>query len=260
MKLSIREAAQKMKVETHVLRFWEEELGLLIPRNEMGHRYYGENELLLLKDVQKLKEKGFSLRAVKILLPETELVNQLDDFGLEILKEELEKRFREDEEAENTPKIVVQPIHNIKEEPVVDEGSSDVQQTDSVKRAENQEDSSLDVKPGTAADSSGLLSGEVNVTQFMEIIGRLFDSVLEKNNRLLFQCLEENNKRTLEMQQKLSEGILKEMDYRLRMQEEQQEQYFKNMDEAIKSYQTGGKQVAAALAPGKKRGLFGRRG
>ena len=93
MKLSIREAAQKMKVETHVLRFWEEELGLLIPRNEMGHRYYGESELLLLRDVQKLKEKGFSLRAVKILLPETELVNQLDDFGLEILKEELEKRF-----------------------------------------------------------------------------------------------------------------------------------------------------------------------
>lgn len=249
MKLSIRDAAQKMKVETHVLRFWEEELGLLIPRNEMGHRYYGENELMLLGDVQKLKEKGFSLRAIKILLPETELVNQLDDFGLEILKEELEKRFREDEEAQDAPKIVVQPIHNIKEPSGEDAADQDMRQEDSV----------TDVKTGEAQDSDAL-PGAVNVTQFMDIMSKLFDNILEKNNRLLLKCLEENNKQTIEMQQKLSEGILKEMDYRLRMQEEQQEQYFKNMDEAIKSYQAGGKQAAAALAPAKKRGLFGRRG
>lgn len=252
MKLSIREAAQKMKVETHVLRFWEEELGLLIPRNEMGHRYYGENELSLLGDIQKLKEKGFSLRAIKILLPETELVNQLDDFGLDILKEELEKRFHEEEEAENSPKIVVQPIHNIKtssEEKPVKPVNRETAQVDAAKKTEG-----TDVKAETTELS------DTNITQFMDIIGRMFDNILEKNNSLLLKCLEENNKQTLEMQQKLSEGILKEMDYRLRMQEEQQEQYFKNMDEAIKNWQTGGKQAAAALAPGKKRGLFGRRG
>ena len=36
----ISDASRKVDVEAHVLRYWEEELELAIPRNEMGHRYY----------------------------------------------------------------------------------------------------------------------------------------------------------------------------------------------------------------------------
>ena len=36
----ISDASKKVDVEAHVLRYWEDELGLEIPRNEMGHRYY----------------------------------------------------------------------------------------------------------------------------------------------------------------------------------------------------------------------------
>ena len=36
----ISDAAAMAGVESHVLRYWEEELDLTIPRNEMGHRYY----------------------------------------------------------------------------------------------------------------------------------------------------------------------------------------------------------------------------
>ncbi len=36
----ISDASRKVDVEAHVLRYWEEELELGIPRNEMGHRYY----------------------------------------------------------------------------------------------------------------------------------------------------------------------------------------------------------------------------
>ena len=39
---TISEAAKKLHVGSHVLRFWEEELHLNIPRNEMGHRVYSE--------------------------------------------------------------------------------------------------------------------------------------------------------------------------------------------------------------------------
>ena len=38
----ISDAANIVNVESHVLRYWEEELELAIPRNEMGHRYYME--------------------------------------------------------------------------------------------------------------------------------------------------------------------------------------------------------------------------
>ena len=42
---TISEAAKKLHVGSHVLRFWEEELHLNIPRNEMGHRVYSEKEM-----------------------------------------------------------------------------------------------------------------------------------------------------------------------------------------------------------------------
>ena len=44
----ISEASAMTGLEAHVLRYWEEELGLLIPRNELGHRYYTEEHLNIL--------------------------------------------------------------------------------------------------------------------------------------------------------------------------------------------------------------------
>ena len=62
----ISDAAKKVSVEPHVLRYWEEELDLRIPRNEMGHRYYREKDIEMLKMVKQLKDKGFQLKAIKM--------------------------------------------------------------------------------------------------------------------------------------------------------------------------------------------------
>ena len=43
--LLISDAAKQVKVESHVLRYWEEELHLPIKRNELGHRYYTKEEM-----------------------------------------------------------------------------------------------------------------------------------------------------------------------------------------------------------------------
>ena len=51
----ISDAAKQVQVESHVLRYWEEELELPIARNEMGHRYYTEDDIQLLKHIKKLK-------------------------------------------------------------------------------------------------------------------------------------------------------------------------------------------------------------
>ena len=45
VRFMISEAAKKVHVESHVLRYWEEELGLSIGRTEMGHRYYTEDDI-----------------------------------------------------------------------------------------------------------------------------------------------------------------------------------------------------------------------
>lgn len=66
----ISEASQKTGLEPHVLRYWEEELGLVIERNELGHRYYSGEQLDLLCRVKELKQKGFQLKAIKAELLE----------------------------------------------------------------------------------------------------------------------------------------------------------------------------------------------
>lgn len=61
----ISDAAKLVDVEAHVLRYWEEELDIEIPRNEMGHRYYTERLITLFKAIKELKEQGFLLKAIK---------------------------------------------------------------------------------------------------------------------------------------------------------------------------------------------------
>ena len=66
----ISEAAKRVNVETHVLRYWEEELDLTIGRTEMGHRYYTEEDLQLFNCIKELKEQGMLLKDLKTLIPD----------------------------------------------------------------------------------------------------------------------------------------------------------------------------------------------
>ena len=85
----ISDASKMLEVENHVLRYWEEELDLPIPRNELGHRYYRESEMKLLRSVKDLKEQGFQLKAIKKLLPDLERVEGMDPKILYRLREDL---------------------------------------------------------------------------------------------------------------------------------------------------------------------------
>ena len=66
----ISEAAKRVNVETHVLRYWEEELELCIGRTEMGHRYYTEEDIQLFCCIKELKEQGLQLKELKSLIPD----------------------------------------------------------------------------------------------------------------------------------------------------------------------------------------------
>jgi DNA-binding transcriptional MerR regulator len=69
VRFMISEAAKQVHVEAHVLRYWEEELGLKIGRTEMGHRYYTEDDIQLFCCIKKLKNEGMLLRDLKPLIP-----------------------------------------------------------------------------------------------------------------------------------------------------------------------------------------------
>lgn len=66
---TISEAAKLMNVEPHVLRYWEDELCLNIPRNSMGHRIYTDDDIKTFKSIQHLKANHISLKDIKEQLP-----------------------------------------------------------------------------------------------------------------------------------------------------------------------------------------------
>lgn len=68
VRFMISEAAKKVKVESHVLRYWEEELDLEIGRTEMGHRYYTKDDIQLFRCIKKLKDEGMLLKDLKPLV------------------------------------------------------------------------------------------------------------------------------------------------------------------------------------------------
>ena len=65
---SISEAGKLVGVESHVLRYWEDELQLEIPRNGKSHRYYTELHIRLFQKIKELKEKGYQLKAIEQVL------------------------------------------------------------------------------------------------------------------------------------------------------------------------------------------------
>lgn len=68
----ISEAAKQAGVESHVLRYWEEELKLPIARNKMGHRYYTKQDIQIFLAIKELKKRGFQLKMIRELIPKLE--------------------------------------------------------------------------------------------------------------------------------------------------------------------------------------------
>lgn len=66
----ISDAAKMVEVETHVLRYWEEELNIPITRNEQGHRLYSEENISQFCKIKHWKEQGLQLKAIRLMLNE----------------------------------------------------------------------------------------------------------------------------------------------------------------------------------------------
>lgn len=203
----ISEASKRVEVESHVLRYWEDELELPIPRNEMGHRYYKDSDIELLKTVKQLKDQGFQLKAIKMLLPN---LNNLDDMDAQTmlrLKDELNGKviemFDEEKESDNA------------------DGTSLI--TDDEKQEMKEQPN----------DKMG---------QFKAIMNHIILSALKENNTVL----------TDEISLNVTDGVIKEMNYLMRLQEEKEEERFKKFDATLRDYQKS-RSMAAAAMEGKTR-------
>lgn len=104
---SISEAAEIIGYAPHVLRYYEKEFNIDIPRKNSNHRYYTYKEIELLQYIKDLKDKGFNNKQINLIVnsPEEvishepgydltvqELDLEIDDIGMEISKV-IEDRF-----------------------------------------------------------------------------------------------------------------------------------------------------------------------
>lgn len=191
----ISEASKKTGTEAHVLRYWEEELALKIPRNELGHRYYTESHIQLFEEIRDLKNRGYQLRAIKDLLSNNELV-------------------KPSENPAATTEVAAPPVSE----------------------EENQ------------------IIQAAKMGQFQSIMTNIMAEALARNNQALSQ----------EVSAQVGDKLVKEMNYVLREREEQEEERFKRLDEALRTVQKNNKvraEAAAAKAPVvklKKKRRFGK--
>jgi len=212
----ISEASKLVGVEAHVLRYWEEQLELPIKRNEMGHRYYIEEDIRLMQSIRQVMEKGMQLRAVKMLLPG--LMKNQEATWTELVGETIEMCPQEDMPA--TERL---PVIRQEQEVASEEGALPTR----VSRAELTEE-----------------ARENRMLQFQEIMMNLIGQALRQNNPELAAATSE------QVTDKVSEKVIKEMDYLLRMKENQEEERFKKLDETIRNLQKT--RAARSFRKGKK--------
>lgn len=124
--MTIKEAAKQLHVETHVLRYWEDELKLEIKRNAQGHREYDDRDIRLFESVKNMKEEGLMLKDIRNAIirakraRETELqpVHTRIDEDKDSMVERMEKAVAEEDQG--TPTAVEHEISGMDVDKVVD--------------------------------------------------------------------------------------------------------------------------------------------
>lgn len=204
----ISDAAKKVKVEAHVLRYWEEELGLPIKRNELGHRYYTEDDVKRFQEIKDLKERGLQLKAIRMVLKNGKL--DMLPAGEEAAVQETEREKSEEREK---------PEESAKTEESAARGNFPVEEKGVVQA----------IQPAAGALTEE--TREEKSARLQWLLQQTFRETLQENNDYLCR--------------QMKESILKELDYQFRMQEERNEErnaeqlkrdeeHFKRIDELLR--------------------------
>jgi len=205
----ISDASKLVDVEQHTLRYWQDELKLDITRNALGHRMYSEEDISTFKKIKALKDKGFQLKAIKMVLPDLGKIETLDPASLLKLKE-----------ATNQEGL---------------QGEDTMEEEKSIAATEPKDDTTQLVNPT-----------EDKLVQFRSIMKGIMADALKENNIELSDSVSMN----------VTNSVIKEMDYLLRMKEEREEERYKQFDRLLREYQSGKQHSAAAKEKEKKRWKF----
>ncbi|MEG0370010.1 MAG: MerR family transcriptional regulator [Hungatella sp.] len=210
----ISDASKKVDVESHVLRYWEDELALDIPRNDLGHRYYTEVHIRLFHQIKDLKEKGYQLKAIKSAL--NKMTGAMENIVItDIMEEDMTATWKD---------------HAAEESTAIETGLTKVQDRAVVTPISTEK-----------------------LQQFQQIMNHVIGQALEANQENL----------SLGVGEQVTEKVMKELEGLMRINDEKEEERFKQLDETLRTYQKNGKgraEAAATKLPFFKKKKFGRSG
>lgn len=233
----ISDAATMAGVESHVLRYWEDELELTIPRNEMGHRYYTRENIQEFQKIKELKEQGYQLKAIRMILHNGGIIPQ----GMAADGSQISPAAAAQipERAKTAPAISIVPhpsaaaaamAANKQQNPGFAAVTSSAAGAEPASAgtplpSDYAVAASQQTAPATmSAAQHPPLSAEERMSQFRELMSDIVGHAIEQNNEEL----------SLNISQEVKETVLKEMNYLFREQEEAQEDRYKKLDAAIR--------------------------
>lgn len=86
---SISEVSEITGYAPHVLRYYEKEFDIEVPRKDSNHRYYTYKEIELIQYIKDLKDKGFGNKQIKLIINSPQTVFSNEESALEILKNDI---------------------------------------------------------------------------------------------------------------------------------------------------------------------------
>ena len=149
----VTEAEKLTGEKAHVLRYWEDELGMEIHRNSLGHRCYTAQDIQIFLGIRELKKKGLHLKAIRELMPKlVQATAEIKAFPAEAAETAKEKPDPAiPGKADEVPEVVVDLLPEREAE----------QLADTVMRQEEEE----------------------RQTEFYRVLGRLLDQMIQKRRR-----------------------------------------------------------------------------
>jgi DNA-binding transcriptional MerR regulator len=209
----ISEASRLVDEESHVLRYWEEELSLKIPRNDLGHRYYTEVQLDIFRTIKELKRQGYQLKEIKQCLEEMdgkptdcrEVSEGKDDVHTD--KPDADPEITAGDRSVKLPLVLPPEEHN---------GIGEI---------------------NPISDRPEIVQ-QARIREFKRLMTEIFTDAMEN----------ELDRISSEITEEVSSRVIKEMNYLDRERDEREEERFRQLDTVIRSRQLKGKYRAEAAA------------
>lgn len=219
----VSQASKLLEVQSHVLRYWEEELLLPIGRNELGHRYYTRYDIQVILCIKELKKKGFPLKEIKKVIPlfyetvkQEETNSEGDDLEREVLEKENLQRISEIENLEKAERKFETAVNSVNRSAY----SGKRKKAQKAARAREQKKKKEQNRQTNKPDGQ-----EIGVPkEFMEILNRIVKERMKEQN---YRNQEEEKCRKLDEKIRICQKARKEVAVAVEKEKQEKHHFFR---------------------------------